>query len=119
MLKLKCLIFICLVLFATVCQCASNIRVATITVVKPHQPAGDTSDAVSYDVTLKVGNTVYVVLYKPPLGMNTVKYAAGRELLVLVGKTTITYNDILGQSVEVPILSQEQVKDAKYGRDSW
>jgi hypothetical protein len=40
------------------------------------------------------------------LGLTTVKYAAGRELSVLVGKKTITYNDILGQSQEVPIVSQ-------------
>jgi hypothetical protein len=113
MLKFKCLISICLLSFATLCQCASKYQVATITAVKAHQRASDASDAVSYDVTIKVGNTVYVVLYKPALGMNTVKYAAGRELLVLVGKTTITYNDILGQSLEVPILSQAQVKDVK------
>ena len=113
MLKLKCVISICLVSFATLCQCASKYQVATITAVKPHQTASDGSGAVSYDVTVKVGNTAYVVLYNPPLGTNTVEYAAGRELLVLVGKTTITYNDILGQSLEVPILSQEQVKDAK------
>jgi hypothetical protein len=38
--------------------------------------------------------------------MSTVNYAAGRELLVLDGEKTITYNDILGQSQEVPIVSQ-------------
>jgi hypothetical protein len=113
MLKFKFLISICLVSFATLCECASKYQVATITAVKVHQPGSDAPDAASYDVTVRVENTRYVVLYKPPLGMNTVKYAAGRELLVLVGKTTITYNDILGQSVEVPILSREQVKDAK------
>ena len=80
MLKLKCLISICLVSFATLCQCASKYQVATITAVKPHQPASDASDAASYDVTVKVDNTLYVVLYTPPLGTNTVKYAAGREL---------------------------------------
>ena len=113
MLKLKCLVSICLVSFATLCQCASKYQVATITAVKSHQPASDASDTASYDVTVKVDKTLYVVFYKPALGMNTVKYAAGRELLVLVGKTTITYNDILGQSLEVPILSQEKVKEAK------
>ena len=113
MLKFKCLISLWLLSFATLCQCASKYQVATITAVKAHQPGGNASDAMSYDVTIKVGNTAYVVLYKPALGMNTVKYAAGRELLVLVGKTTITYNDILGQSLEVPILSQAQLKDAR------
>jgi hypothetical protein len=38
--------------------------------------------------------------------METIKYAAGRELLVRVNEHTITYNDILGQSLEVPIVSQ-------------
>jgi len=45
-----------------------------------------------------------VVLYTPPLGEGTVKYAAGRDLLV--GNRTIRYNDILDQSFEVPIESQ-------------
>jgi hypothetical protein len=42
-----------------------------------------------------------------------VKYAAGRELLVLVGKKTITYNDMLGQSTDVPIVSQKPASDAE------
>jgi hypothetical protein len=40
------------------------------------------------------------------MGSGTVKYVAGRQLLVHVGKNTITYNDILGRSQEVPIVSQ-------------
>ena len=104
MLKLISVICICLGTFPAFSQAVSKYQVATITDVKTHQASG--SDVVSYDVSLKVADTTYVVLYKPPLGMNTVKYAAGRELLVLVGKKTITYNDILGQSHEVPIVSQ-------------
>jgi len=53
-------------------------------------------------VSVKVGNTGYVVLYTPPLGEETVKYAGGRDLLVLVGKSTIRYNDMLGQSHDLP-----------------
>jgi hypothetical protein len=45
--------------------------------------------------------------------MNTVRYAAGRELLVLVGKQTLTYNDLLGQSYEVPIVSRKPAEDTK------
>ena len=103
MLKLICVTCICLASFSAFSQSA-KYEVATITDVKTHQDGG--SDIVRYDVSLKVGGTIYVVLYTPPFGMNTVKYAAGRELLVLVGKKAITYNDILGQSQEVPILSQ-------------
>ena len=104
MLKLICMICICLATFPAFSQSPSKYQVATITDVKNHQESGP--DVVRYDVSVKVGDTIYVVLYTPPLGMNTVKYAAGRDLLVLVGKKVITYNDILGQSQEVPILSQ-------------
>jgi hypothetical protein len=112
MLKLICMTCICLGTLPAFSQSTSKYQVATITDVKTHQDSG--SDVVRYDVSVKVGDTIYVVLYTPPLGMNTVKYAAGRELLVLVGKKTITYNDILGQSQEVPIVIQRSAtKQAK------
>jgi hypothetical protein len=108
-----CAICICLATFPAFCQAASKYEVATITDVKPHQPAGDgASSTASYDVSVKVGTTTYLVLYTDPMGTNTVKYAAGRNLLVLVGKKTITYNDILGRSLEVPILSRRTAADA-------
>jgi hypothetical protein len=108
---------ICLLVSSAFCQTASKYQVATIMDVKTHQAAGSSdSAAVSYDVSLKVGDTIYLVLYTPPLGMNTVKYAAGRELLVLVGKKTITYNDMLGQSTDVPIVGQKPAPEAKRPR---
>ena len=55
---------------------------------------------------MKVGDTIYTVLYTPALGEETVKYIAGRDLVVLVGETTIRYTDILGQSHELRIESQ-------------
>ena len=114
MLRLMGVICICMVTFPAFCEPAAKYEVATITDVKTHQSDGNTgSDVVSYDVSVKVGNTVYLVLYTPPLGLTTVKYAAGRQLLVLVGKKTIRYNDILGQSLEVPIISQKPAMDAK------
>ena len=108
MLKLVGILCICLTAFPAFSQSASKWQVATITEVKIHQTAEKVgaSDATSYDVSVKVGDTIYVVLYTPPLREETVKYAAGRELLVLVGKSTIRYNDMLGQSYDVPIESQ-------------
>jgi hypothetical protein len=101
-------------MFSAYGQSASKYQVGTITEVKTHQTAGSgASNTTSYDVSVKVGDTIYVVLYTPPLGQETVKYAAGRELLVLVGKGTIRYNDILGQSFEVPIESQETAAKPK------
>ncbi len=105
---------ICLLVCSAFCQSTSKYQVATIMDVKTHQTAGvNDSGVTSYDVSLKVGDTIYLVLYTPPLGMNTVKYAAGREMLVRVGKKTITYSDMLGQSLEVPIISQKPASDAK------
>jgi len=108
MLRLVSLLCILLTVFPVFGQSTSKYRVGTITEVKVHQAVGsDASDAASYDVSVKVGDTLYVVLYTPAMGEDTVKYAAGRDLLVFVGKNRITYNDILGRSYEVPIESQK------------
>ena len=114
MLRLVGLFLMFLTMFPAFCQSTSKYQVGTIAEVKPHQTAGSgASDAASYDVSVKVGDTVYVVLYTPALGEDTVKYAAGRDLLVLVGKNTITYNDILGRSFAVPIESQKPAANLK------
>lgn len=114
MRKLIGVIGLFLVTLPGFCQSASKYQVATIVVVKPHQTAeAGPSDITSYEVTLKVGDRIYVALYTPPLGESEVKYFAGRELLVLVGKNTIRYNDILGRSCEAPILSQRPAAQSK------
>lgn len=119
MLRLISLLCISLTVFPAFCQSTSKYQVGTITDVKTHQEAGGgTRGAASYDVSVKVGETIYVVRYTPPLGEETVKYSPGRDLLVLVGKRTITYNDILGRTYEVPIESQKPAampKQSKLG----
>jgi hypothetical protein len=117
MLRLVGLFLVFLAMFPAFGQSTSKYQVGTITEVKAHQAVGSgASDAASYDVSVKVGDTVYVVLYTPALGEGTVKYAAGRDLLVLVRKNTITYNDILGQSHDVPIESQKPVAKPKQSK---
>ena len=117
MLRLVGVFCICLTTFPVFCQSTSRYQVGTITEVKTHlTDANSGSDAISYDVSVKVGDTIYVVLYIPPLGEETVKYSAGRDLLVLVGKRTIRYNDILGQSFEVPIESQKPAARPKQSK---
>jgi hypothetical protein len=117
MLRLLGVFCICLTTLPVLCQSISKYQVGTITSVQTHLAPGDSaSDAVSYDVSIKVGDTIYVVLYTPPLGLETVKYAAGRDLLVLVGKRTIRYNDIVGRSFEVPIESQRPVGKPKQSK---
>lgn len=117
MSKLVGLFFVCLAMFPAFGQSISKYQVGTITEVKVHHGSGSgATDTVSYDVSVKVGNTVYVVLYTPALGEDTVKYAAGRDLLVLVGKNTITYNDILGRSFSVAIESQQPAANVKQSK---
>jgi|SRR5215469_9326337 len=117
MFKVMSLICICLVTLPTFCESRSKYEVATITDVKPHQAADNKpSDPVRYDVSVKVADTVYLVLYTDTLGTSTIKYAAGRELLVSVGKDAIAYNDILGRSQEVPIISQKPATKTKQSR---
>ena len=112
MLRLLCVISICFATSTAFCQSASTYQVATIVDVKIHQTSDGASDPARYDVSIKVGDTIYLVLYIPPFGLDTVKHKTGRNLLVLVGKNTITYNDILGESLEVPIISQKPASDA-------
>jgi hypothetical protein len=112
---MKLLRAICISLFvvSSFGQTAPQYQVAVIVGVKPHRAAADDASAVAkYEVSLKVADTVYVVLYTPPLGVSTVKYAEGRNLLVVVGEKTISYNDLLGQTFEVPIISHKPAADA-------
>jgi hypothetical protein len=117
MLKLVGLFLIFLTIAPAFGQSTSKYQVGTITEVKAHQTAGSGApDVANFDVSLKVGDTFYVVLYTPPLGEIMVKYAAGRDLLVLVGKNRITYNDILGQSYDLPIESQQPAAKPKQSK---
>src|ERR1700721_4026519 len=117
MLRLAGLICIFLTTYPAFCQSPSKYQVGTITDVKVHQVAGSSASAIaSYDVSVKVGDTIFVVLYTPALGEETVKYATGRDLLVLVGKNRVTNNTILGRSFAVPIESQKTAANLKQSK---
>ena len=114
MLKRMFLMWICLTTIPALSESPSKYELATIVDTKPHQPAKDGApEGLIYDVALKVGDTTYAVLYTDRSATRTVKYAAGRNVLVLIGKNTITYNDILGRSVEMPIVSKTRATDVK------
>lgn len=103
------LLLICVAWSVSICQSSENkYQPATILEVKRNQSADSVnSSAARYDISLKVGETTYVVLFTEPPGSYGVEHIAGRELLVLIGKDTITFNDILGKSREVPIMSRK------------
>ena len=117
MRRVIAVITLCFMAFPAICQSTSKYQIAMITEVKPHQAAVEgASDAASYDVSVKVGDTIYVVLYTPPLGELPPKYARGHELRVLIEKSTMTYNDMLGRSLQVPIESQRPAADPKQSK---
>ena len=115
--RLIAVLTLCLLTLPALCQSASNWQIATIIEVKPHPAAGeDASDPITYDISVKVGDSVYLVRYTTPAGEIAPKYVAGRDLLVLVGKNTITYNDILGRSLQVPIESRRPATEPKHSK---
>ena len=87
----------------------SKYQVGTITAAQCHHAVDADARVTRCEVSVRVGDTAYGVLYEAPLGTDNVRYEAGRELLVLVGEDTITYNDMLGNSFQVPIVSRRTV----------
>ena len=83
---------------------------ATVLDAKEHQgPAPDKAEDPSitrYDITIRVKDTDYVVLFTPRPGSHGFQYMNGTKILVLLQDNTVTFNDILGRSMTAPILSQ-------------
>ena len=85
---------------------------ATVMTVKTHQDNSAADHSVKrYDMSIKVRDMIYVVLYTPPPGSYGGQYVAGMDMLVLVGDKTITYNDLAGVSRQVPIVSRSRAPD--------
>ena len=101
------LILICISALTSFGQTSSaKYEPGTITAVIAHsQEAGE--EATRYDVSVKIRNVVYVVLYTPPPGDNSVEYYRGLQMLFLVGPTTLTVNRKTSGAVEMPIVSRE------------
>lgn len=104
--------FLSVLAFGQSSPASSTYQPATIINVRPHQsPGASNSDDALYEVSAVVGRTVYVVLTPSPSPSGAIRYAVGREVLVHVGDNTITWNDIMGQSHEVPIVSRTLIAD--------
>src|SRR4051812_31598074 len=88
---------------------STQYQVGAIMKVSLHHNASGAAntDVPQYDVSVKVADTMYVVLYTQPSGSTGVQFAAGLQKLVLVGTDTITFNDVLGRSTVVPILQRQ------------
>jgi hypothetical protein len=116
MRKTIIVILICGVAIPAISQSSgsSKYQPGIIMAVTPHRPApGETASSRIYDVSVKVDNTMYVVLYTQPPGTINPEYRTGLELLVSVGRNTMKFNDQLGRSQELPILSRRTLYATK------
>jgi len=111
---MRAFLFVLLTLLATnlaLCQTDSpKYQPGTILAVEPHQNASSesSSTAAQYDVSIQIDDTVYVVLYAPRGGSNTVEYSAGIERLFAVGKDSLRYPDHFAY-IDLPILRTSTV----------
>jgi hypothetical protein len=77
------------------------------TIMKVVRRPSATGQSQQYDVSVKVANTVYTVLYTPPPGVNSVEYFGGLQILVLVKNDTLVFHSRVSGTTEVPILERE------------
>lgn len=90
---------------AALSQRSGGYQPGTIQNVVRHP--GSTEDHLQYDVSVKVANTLYTVLYTPPPGVNSAEYFRGFQILVLVKQNALVFNSRVSGTTEVPILRRE------------
>jgi len=85
-------------------------ELATIIDAKPlSSPESPNLDERLYEVSMKVGQTVYLVLTPLAAPSETILYAEGRQLRIRIGEDTITWNDAMGQRYKSPIISKTPI----------
>ncbi len=101
---------------AALCQTSGQTRpyqIGTVMEVKDHQPTGQEDSTKRYDISVKVGNILYVVLYTPQHGSDAAEYKTGLDFPVQVDGKTLRFTDALGRPVAVPIMSQTRLAGDK------
>lgn len=109
-LRIVCVMALMLMAMTAVCQSDSNYKAAQLLDVNPHQPA---TEQKVYDLTVKIDSTIFIVLFEPPDGTNTIEYKKGQDFLALVEGETMKVNDLLGQSHTLKILSRKPAEEKK------
>jgi hypothetical protein len=88
---------------------AREYQPGTITAVSPHGSADSDHDNPAYDVTIRIQNTEYMILFTPPNGSTRVKFAKGQTVLVKVGSAKLAFRDVLGREFESPIVGSKAI----------
>jgi len=79
----------------------------TIIQVKARDAAPETDQTKQYDVTVKIGKKIYVVLYVPEKNQPDLEYYVGMARTMQVDGDTLRVNDLLGRTHELKILSSK------------
>ena len=83
-------------------------QAGTILEVKAHpSKSGDSYGPQKYDISLQVGRTIYVVLYAPKEEMPELEFYVGMARTVLVEDEFVTFNDLLGHTHPMRIVSSK------------
>jgi hypothetical protein len=92
---------------------ASKYEVGTIMAVQPHKAGpNDPASVRRYEISVKVGITLYVVLYDRRPGAIRPEYQIGLSLPVLVKDNTMTFHDRqLGRTRHLLILSRKTIPE--------
>jgi len=96
--------------FLSPCETTSSTDYerGTIVAVQRHQNTSpESTRATQYEISIQIRNVVYVALYTPPPGANSVEYAAGIDVLVLVRDDSLKVPSKLSGTLELPILSRK------------
>jgi Spy/CpxP family protein refolding chaperone len=94
MRRLSLALLLCIGIVPAFCQTSlSKYQPGTIVAVERHraEPSDTDNELTRYDVTVRIDETLYVVLFTPVSGSNTVEFSEGLEFLFSVGKDALTF----------------------------
>jgi hypothetical protein len=81
----------------------------TIVEVKTHQPAPEKEvGGKQYDISVKVGKMIYVILYTEENDRAEPEYFVGMARTVMIEGDTLNFNDMLGNVHPMHILSRKE-----------
>lgn len=83
-------------------------QAGTILSVKDHEPQDEDGDGLKkYDISVKIGKKIYVVLYAPEKDLPEPEFYVGMERTVLVEGDLMRFNDLQGNTHTLRILSSK------------
>lgn len=108
-ITIACALAVCLCLAALASSGEKKVwQAGTILSVKDHQPQDEDGDRPKkYDISVKVGKKIYVVLYAPEKELPGPEFYVGMARTVLVEGDVLKFNDLQGNTHTLRILSSK------------